>query len=110
MTRRTFTLGALGAGAVAIMSPRDAVAGLAPRAGNPIFPGWYADPEARVFPDAAGKPTYWIYPTYSAPYDQQLFLDAFSSTDLVTWTKHARVFDAANVMWARRAIWAPTIL
>lgn len=31
--------------------------------GNPILPGWYADPEAHVF---AGQ--YWIYPTYSAPY------------------------------------------
>ncbi len=29
--------------------------------GNPIFEGWYADPEAQIF----GK-TYWIYPTFSA--------------------------------------------
>src|SRR3546814_14354687 len=27
---------------------------------NPIVPGWYADPEIRVFGDR-----YWIYPTYS---------------------------------------------
>jgi len=55
----------------------------APRSGNPVIEGWYADPEARIF-----EGRYWLYPTYSAPYDQQLFLDAFSSTDLVTWTKH----------------------
>ena len=35
-----------------------------PRAGNPVIPGWYADPEAHVFD---GR--YWIYPTYSAPYN-----------------------------------------
>ncbi|MDQ4140311.1 MAG: arabinan endo-1,5-alpha-L-arabinosidase, partial [Bacteroidota bacterium] len=27
--------------------------------GNPIFPGWYADPEGVIF-----KNKYWIYPTY----------------------------------------------
>jgi len=111
MNRRTFTLRTLAAGAAAAFSSRlDVFAGVTLATGNPIIPGWYADPEARVFPDAAGRATYWIYPTYSAVYDQQLFLDAFSSTDLVTWTKHPRVFDAANVMWARRAIWAPSIL
>src|SRR4029079_12083037 len=30
------------------------------RSGNPILPGWHADPEAHVFD---GK--YWIFPTYS---------------------------------------------
>jgi len=75
------------------------------RAGNPVLPGWYADPEAHVF---AGQ--YWIYATYSASYDEQTFLDAFSSRDLVTWTKHAHVLDVANVRWARRAVWAPSIV
>lgn len=73
--------------------------------GNPILPGWYADPEAHVF---AGE--YWIYPTYSAPYDQQTFLDAFSSRDLVTWVRHPHVLDTANVKWAHRAVWAPSIV
>ena len=76
-----------------------------PRSGNPILPGWYADPEAHVF---AGE--YWIFPTYSAPYDQQTFLDAFSSKDLITWVKHPRVLDTANVAWARRAVWAPSLI
>ena len=82
-----------------------AIVAQAPRAGNPVLDGWYADPEAHVFDQQ-----YWIYPTYSAPYNQQLFLDAFSSTDLVTWTKHPRVLDAVNVKWANRAMWAPSII
>src|SRR3990172_11669203 len=76
-----------------------------PRSGNPVIDGWYADPEIRVF-----EQQYWIYPTYSAPYDRQLFLDAFSSSDLVTWTKHPRVLDVARVKWATRAVWAPSIV
>lgn len=73
--------------------------------GNPVFPGWYADPEGIIF----GK-TYWIYPTYSAPYNQQVFMDAFSSPDLVTWTKHSRIIDTTAVKWARRAMWAPAVV
>lgn len=73
--------------------------------GNPIFPGWYADPEGVIF-----NKQYWIYPTYSAPYNQQVFLDAFSSPDLVNWTKHNHVLDTANVKWAKRAVWAPAIV
>ncbi len=46
--------------------------------GNPVFPGWYADPDAAIFGS-----TYWVYPTYSAKYKEQVFLDAFSSQDLV---------------------------
>ncbi|WEK36005.1 MAG: glycoside hydrolase family 43 protein [Candidatus Pseudobacter hemicellulosilyticus] len=73
--------------------------------GNPIFPGWYADPEIRVF----GK-EYWIYPTYSARYEEQVFMDAFSSKDLVTWKKHPRIVDTAAVKWANKAMWAPSTI
>lgn len=73
--------------------------------GNPLFPGWYADPEGVIFADKV-----WIYPTWSAPYDEQLFFDAFASPDLVTWTKHSRVLDASAVKWVRRAMWAPAIV
>ena len=52
----------------------------------------------------------WIYPTYSARYDQQKHFDAFSSTDLVTWTRHDRVLSAADVSWAKRAMWAPALV
>ena len=114
INRRAFTLQAVAAGAVGLLSPfriLDAFqgTGATPRSGNPILSGWYADPEARVFTNA-GQPEYWIYPTYSAPYDQQLYLDAFSSTDLVTWTKHPRILDSVNITWARRAVWAPSIV
>ncbi len=72
--------------------------------GNPIFKGWYADPEAKIF-----DKTYWVYPTYSAPYNEQVFMDAFSSTDLVHWTKHEHVLDSSAVKWVKRALWAPAI-
>lgn len=101
------------------------------QAANPIVPGWYADPEIRIF---AGR--YWIYPTYSddpatpaAPsrftarqledrkrhmvrpsYAMQTFLDAFSSPDLVHWTRHPRVLDVENIAWASYAIWAPSAI
>ncbi|MDF7817199.1 glycoside hydrolase family 43 protein [Runella sp. MFBS21] len=75
------------------------------KSGNPVFEGWYADPEGIVF----GK-KYWIYPTFSAPYNKQVFFDAFSSPDLVHWTKHANILDTARVKWAKRAMWAPSII
>jgi len=74
-------------------------------AGNPVFPGWYADPEAVIFGNE-----YWIYPTFSAGYDDQLHFDAFSSQDLVTWKKHERILDNKSIMWARRAMWAPAAI
>ncbi|WP_414495582.1 glycoside hydrolase family 43 protein [Stenotrophomonas maltophilia] len=73
--------------------------------GNPILQGWYADPEAAVFGNR-----YWIFPTTSADYDAQTTFDAFSSPDLVHWTKHADVLNAKNVPWARRAMWAPSVV
>lgn len=73
--------------------------------GNPIFPGWYADPEGVVFSN-----TVWIYPTYSAKYKEQVFFDAFSSTDLVHWTKHERILDTNAIDWAWRAMWAPSVI
>ncbi|GGK78539.1 hypothetical protein GCM10011405_28010 [Rufibacter glacialis] len=74
-------------------------------AGNPVFPGWYADPEGIIF----GK-KYWIYPTFSARYKDQVHLDAFSSPDLVSWTKHNRIIDTASVKWAKKAMWAPAVV
>jgi beta-xylosidase len=73
--------------------------------GNPVFEGWYADPEIRLF-----NHQYWIYPTFSAPYNQQVFMDAFSSKDLVNWSKHSRIIDTARVKWAKRAMWAPSVV
>lgn len=73
--------------------------------GNPIFEGWYADPEGAVLD---GK--YWVFPTYSAEYEEQIFMDAFSSEDLVNWTKHPHVLEKADVSWAWRAMWAPAVI
>ncbi|MVT39551.1 family 43 glycosylhydrolase [Chitinophaga oryziterrae] len=75
------------------------------RSGNPIIQGWYADPEAAIF----GR-QYWIYPTFSDRYEKQVFFDAFSSRDLVNWTKHDHILDTAAVKWANRAMWAPAIV
>src|SRR4051812_35391247 len=109
-----------------------AAAGTLAQAANPIVPGWYADPEIRIF-----KGEYWIYPTYSddfgkpdrsasftagqtrmraqsqliwAPFLKQTFLNAFSSPDLVHWVKHEHVLDVADVAWAAYAVWAPSAI
>ena len=71
-------------------------------AGNPIAEGDYADPEGVVF----GK-TYWIYPTWSDRYENQLYFDCFSSKDLVKWKKHERIIDNSAISWLRMALWAP---
>ena len=73
--------------------------------GNPLFKGWYADPEATIFNNR-----YFIFPTYSDKYEKQVFLDAFSSPDLVNWQKHEKVLDTNAVRWAKRAMWAPAII
>lgn len=72
---------------------------------NPVIKGWYADPEGIVYNN-----TYWIFPTYSAPYEKQIFFDAFSSKDLVHWNKHERILDTVAVKWAKRAMWAPSVI
>lgn len=99
-------------------------------AGNPVFPGWYADPEGIIFGDE-----YWIYPTYSDDYEspdrssgfseeqlevqkntinpqylKQTFFNAFSSKDLINWEKHDHVLDIKNVSWAAYSLWAPSII
>ena len=95
--------------------------------GNPIFPGWYADPEGIVFGDE-----YWIYPTLSMlhgedlvtyradmeretdainpDYNHQTHFDAFSSKDLVHWTKHREVLHIRDVPWVKYALWAPSVI
>ncbi|WP_280748933.1 glycoside hydrolase family 43 protein [Parabacteroides sp. PF5-9] len=75
------------------------------KSGNPIFEGWYADPEGIIYDD-----TYWIYPTWSDAFDNQTFFDCFSSKDLVNWTKHASILDNNEVKWAKRAMWAPAVI
>lgn len=72
---------------------------------NPIFEGWYADPEGVVFNN-----TFWVYPTFSDDFEKQLHFDAFSSKDLVHWQKHERILDTTNIKWLRQALWAPSII
>jgi len=59
--------------------------------GNPVFPGCYADPEGTIYNNK-----YWIFPTFSAPYKDQVFMDAFFSKDLTNWEKHERIIDTAG--------------
>lgn len=95
---------AMAACAATAAPPADKTAGRT-MSGNPILPGWYADPEAAVF----GK-TYWIYPTTSRPYAEQVAFDAFSSPDLVHWTRHPNVLQIEAISWARQALWAPAVV
>ena len=72
---------------------------------NPVFAGWYADPEGAVF-----EGRYWVFPTFSDLYEKQTHFDAFSSKNLKTWKKHERVLTADDVKWAKKAMWAPAVL
>jgi len=72
---------------------------------NPVIDGWYADPEGIKYGD-----TYWIFPTYSAAYNEQVFFDGFSSKDMIHWEKHPHILDTSAVKWAKRAMWAPAVL
>ena len=96
----------LGSTALAVLLSTNALAAPPPGySGNPVFPGWYADPEAAIF---GGQ--YWIYPTTSLPYGEQTHFDAFSSPDLVHWTKHANVLEITAISWAKKALWAPALV
>ncbi|KAJ8125715.1 hypothetical protein O1611_g7922 [Lasiodiplodia mahajangana] len=70
--------------------------------GNPFVDGWYADPDTEFY---EGK--YWVFPTSSYAYNQQTYLDAFSSRDLINWEKHENILTIKDVKWATRAVWAP---
>ena len=72
---------------------------------NPLFEGQYADPEGIMIGDEL-----WIYPTSSYPFEQQLYMDAFSSKDLKTWTKHSNIITNKEISWLRKALWAPAIV
>ena len=72
---------------------------------NPIFEGWYADPEVIRYDD-----TYWIYPTSSNGAMKATYFNAFSSKDLKTWECHECILDTATVSWAWKAMWAPSVL
>ncbi|MGI5239630.1 family 43 glycosylhydrolase [Dactylosporangium sp. CA-139066] len=109
MTPRTLRLAAAACatGVLAALAPTAPAAAAIPdyttaEAGNPFVDGWYADPDIAVYNN-----TFWVYPTTSKGYSEQTYLDAFSSTDLVNWTKHSNVLTTAGVSWASYAMWAP---
>ena len=90
--------------AIALCGLAMACTGAPQTSGNPVFEGLYADPEASIY-----EGEYWIYPTYSAAtYEEQLHMDAFSSPDLVHWTKHENIIDNNELKWLWRALWAPS--
>lgn len=74
------------------------------RSGNPVLQGWYADPELHWFD---GR--FWIYPTFSARYEDQTFFEAFSSPDLVEWRPEGRIFELKDLAWGKgTCAWAPS--
>nr|WP_277424236.1 LamG-like jellyroll fold domain-containing protein [Cohnella candidum] len=74
------------------------------RIGNPVMPGWYADPSVRVFD---GK--YYIYPTNStSSYNSQYH--AYSSDDMVHWKDEGVIFDFASISWCDTQAWAPDVI
>ena len=72
--------------------------------GNPLFPGWYADPEIHCFD---GR--YYLYPTTSGPYDEQTYFECFSSDDLTNWKNEGVILRLEDVSWSTNfAAWAPS--
>ena len=74
-------------------------------ASNPVFDGWYADPEAIIYGSR-----YYIFPTCSDVYEKQTRLDCFSSDNLVDWTRHESIIDTTEVKWAKKCMWAPAVI
>ncbi|KAK3325686.1 putative glycosyl hydrolase [Apodospora peruviana] len=51
---------------------------------------------------------YWVFAaTRGASPRDEFYIDAFSSTDLITWTSHEKVLNNGNFSWARESIRAP---
>lgn len=75
---------------------------------NPVFPGFYADPEV-MYSKKTGK--YYIYPTTDGilNWGSTLF-KAFSSDDLLNWKEEGVILDLKNVSWAQKNAWAPCII
>ena len=72
---------------------------------NPLFPGWYADPEIHCFD---GR--YYLYPTGSAPFEQQTTFECWSSDDLIAWRNEGVILDLVDVRWSTHfAAWAPSV-
>lgn len=78
--------------------------------GNPVLPGFYADPEV-LYSQATGH--FYIYPTTDGyPGWGGYSFDVFSSPDLVHYTNEGTILNlsaGADVPWASGNAWAPCI-
>jgi beta-xylosidase len=73
--------------------------------GNPLFPGWYADPEIHCF-----NGRYYIYPTTSRAFEEQTTFECWSSDDLANWKNEGVILDFADILWSTQyAAWAPSV-
>ena len=78
--------------------------------GNPILPGFHADPEV-----LASRKTgrFYVYPTSDGyPHWGGSFFDVFSSPDLVHFTNEGTILNlksGGDVSWATGNAWAPCI-
>ena len=48
--------------------------------------------------------------TSCKPFKEQLFLDCFSSKDLVNWTKHEKIITKNHIPELNEALWAPSVI
>ena len=73
---------------------------------NPLFDGYYADPNIVIFGD-----TYYIYPTTDGGIDwNSTNFRCFSSKDLVNWKDEGVILELSDIPWSTGVYgWAPTI-
>ncbi|EUC46744.1 glycoside hydrolase family 43 protein [Bipolaris oryzae ATCC 44560] len=84
---------------------------LSARAGSPVLPGLYADPNIAVF----GKNYYLYVTTDGFPGWGGNVFYVWKSPDLVSWARSVKPFltlngTSGNVPWATGNAWAPTII
>ncbi|KAI1302255.1 putative glycosyl hydrolase [Xylaria venustula] len=72
-------------------------------AGNPFVEGWYAESGSAIYDGV-----FWIYATPSCAPEDQTYVDAISSPDLINWTKHPKVLTLTDVAWGTKALRSPT--
>ncbi|VGO13337.1 Xylosidase/arabinosidase [Pontiella desulfatans] len=74
------------------------------QAKNPMF--WGADPSGVVARDGR----VFVFPTYDLKdWSDQKFWECWSSSDLVNWTNHGKIFDTEMSGWGINNAWAPDI-
>ena len=78
------------------------------KSGNPILPGFHADPEV-LYSHLTKR--YYIYPTSDGfPRWGGSYFKVFSSKNLKTWKEETVILEMGkNVSWANGNAWAPCI-